>query len=84
LLLVQIQSVTNFRKKWRNGEPDEKGNEEEIQPRAMEGSHVGTREVASLNLSGLVILLLIGIDLKGVRLVLLSALHLHRTTTTTI
>jgi hypothetical protein len=66
--LGQTKRIADLTKKRSDGEPDEKG-DEEAQPRKVEGSHVGTRKVAKLDLSGSVIL--IGIDLKGVLLVLL-------------
>jgi hypothetical protein len=67
LLLVQAQGDLDLGKKRSNGEPDEKGNEE-TQPREVEGSHVGTREVAKLDLISSVIL--IRVDDKSVRIVL--------------
>ena len=68
MLLGQTKGGTDLTEKRGNSEPDEES-DEETPPRAVEGSHVGTREVAELDLTGSVILF--GIDLKGVLVVLL-------------
>ena len=73
LLLGQAKRVLDLRKERSDGEPDEEGNEE-APPRAVEGTHVRAREVAQLDLGGLVIL--VGIDVQDVRLVLLDLLGL--------
>jgi len=70
LLLGKAESGTDLREERRNGEPDEKG-DEETPPGAVEGSHVGSREVAELDFGRLVIL--VGIDSDRVRAVLLPA-----------
>ena len=75
LFLGQAESLLDFGEKRSNGEPNEKGDKERP-PRAVEGTHVGTGEVAELDFLGLVIL--VRIDLQDISLVLLDFLRLKR------